>query len=141
MDERYDELLALPRFTAGLISAFSMLALVLAAVGIFGVTAYGVAQRAREFGIRFALGAQRSHVTGLVLKRAGLLAAVGVVIGAVGARALGRLMASSLFGVTPDDMPTFVVAAVMIAVTTVLACLWPLRRALRVDPSEALRAE
>jgi predicted permease len=141
MDERYDELIALPRFTAGLITAFSMLALILAAVGIFGVTAYGVAQRAREFGIRFALGAQRSHVTGLVLRRAGLLAAVGVVIGGVGARVLGRLMASSLFGVTPDDVPAFVVATVMIAVTTLLACLWPLRRALRVDPSEALRAE
>jgi predicted permease len=141
MDERYDELLALPRFTAGLITAFSMLALILAAVGIFGVTAYGVAQRAREFGIRFALGAQRSHVTGLVLKRAGLLASAGVVIGGVGARGLGQLMASSLFGVTPDDVPTFIVATVMIAVTTVIACLRPLRRALRVDPSEALRAE
>jgi putative ABC transport system permease protein len=141
MDERYDELLALPRFSAGLITAFSILALILAAVGIFGVTAYGVAQRAREFGIRFALGAQRSHVTGLVLKRAGLLAAAGVVIGGVGARGVGQLMASSLFGVTPDDVPTFVVATVMIALATVLACLWPLRRALRVDPSEALRAE
>ena len=141
MEERYDELLALPRFTAGLITAFSMLALILAAVGIFGVTAYGVAQRAREFGIRFALGAQRSHVTGLVLGRAGILAAAGVVIGGAGARGLGELMASSLFGVTPDDVPTFVVAIVMIALTTVLACLWPLRRALRVDPSEALRVE
>jgi predicted permease len=141
MDERYDELLALPRFTAGLITAFSTLALILAAVGIFGVTAYGVAQRAREFGIRFALGAQRSHVTGLVLKRAGMLAAAGLVIGGAGARGLGQLMASSLFGVTPDDVPTFVVAAVLIALTTLLACLWPLRRALRVDPSEALRVE
>ena len=141
MDQRYDELLALPRFTAGLITAFSMLALILAAVGIFGVTAYGVAQRAREFGIRFALGAQRSHVTGLVLKRAGLLAAAGVVIGGAGARGLGQLMASSLFGVTPDDVPTFVVATLTIALTTVLACLWPVRRAVHVDPSEALRAE
>jgi predicted permease len=141
MDQRYDELLALPRFTAGLITAFSMLALILAAVGIFGVTAYGVAQRAREFGIRFALGAQRSHVTGLVLKRAGLLAAAGVVIGGAGARGLGQLMASSLFGVTPDDVPTFVAATLTIALTTVLACLWPVRRALHVDPSEALRAE
>ena len=93
------EVLALPRFTAGLVSAFSTLALVLAGVGIFGVTAYAVGQRTREFGIRMALGAPRSHVCGLVLGRVGRLTAAGVVLGVALALALGRLMSGMLFGV------------------------------------------
>ena len=82
VDARYDQALALPRFTAGLVGAFSVLALLLAGVGIFGVTGYAVAQRTREFGIRFALGAQRGHIGALVLRRVGLLAGIGLGLGA-----------------------------------------------------------
>jgi predicted permease len=141
VDARYEEALALPRFTAGLVSAFSTLALVLAGVGIFGVTGYAVAQRTREFGIRFALGAQRVHVGALVLRRVGLLAAIGVAIGTALGLGLGSLMSGILFGVAPDDPLT--IAAVMgaIGLTAMLASLAPLRHAVLVNPVEILRAE
>ena len=141
MEGRYDHAIALPRFTAGLISAFSTLALVLAGVGIFGVTAYSVNQRSREFGIRFSLGAQRSHVAGLVLGRVGRLTLMGSAVGALAAFWVAELMTSILFGVEPMDPPTLALATAVIALTAVLASLGPLTRALRVNPVEALRAE
>jgi ABC-type antimicrobial peptide transport system permease subunit len=141
MERRYDQTLALPRFTAGLIGAFSTLALVLAGVGIFGVTAYSVSQRTREFGIRFSLGAQRSHVAGLVLGRVGRLALIGAALGGAAAFALAELMTSVLFGVEPTDPVTLITAAAVIGVTAIIASLVPLTRALRVNPVEALRAE
>jgi predicted permease len=141
VDARYDAALALPRFTAGLVSAFSTLALVLAGVGIFGVTGYAVAQRTREFGIRFALGAQRVHVGALVVGRVGLLAAIGVALGTALGLGLGSLMSGILFGVAPDDPLT--IAAVMgaIGLTAMLASLAPLRHAVLVNPAEILRSE
>lgn len=141
MEGRYDETLALPRFTAGLIGAFSTLALVLAGVGIFGVTAYSVSQRSREFGIRFSLGAPRSHVAGLVLGRVGRIALIGAALGGIAAFALAELMASVLFGVEPTDPVTLVTAAAVIGLTAIIASLVPLTRALRVNPVEALRTE
>jgi putative ABC transport system permease protein len=141
MERRYAGTLALPRFTAGLVGTFSALALVLAGVGIFGVTAYSVAQRSREFGIRFALGAQRSHVVTLVLGRVGRLALLGGAIGGVAAYELAQLMGSLLFGVEPTDAPTLVAAAIVVAGTALAASLVPLARALRVNPADALRAE
>ncbi len=141
MDARYDGALALPRFTAGLVSAFSTLALVLAGVGIFGVTAYAVAQRSREFGIRFALGAQRSHVGRLVLGRVGMLTAIGLGIGALVGPELASLMSGILFGVEPADSTTMIAVIGTIGLTAMLASLAPLRHALRVSPAEALRAE
>ncbi len=141
MDARYDGALALPRFTAGLVSAFSTLALVLAGVGIFGVTVYAVAQRSREFGIRFALGAQRSHVGRLVLGRVGMLTAIGLGIGALVGPELASLMSGILFGVEPADSTTMIAVIGTIGLTAMLASLAPLRHALRVSPAEALRAE
>lgn len=141
MEQRYAGALALPRFTAGLVGAFALLALVLAAVGIFGVTAYAVSQRTREFGIRFAIGAPRSHVAGLVLGRVGRLAAIGGAIGGFAAYQLAQLMTGWLVGVEPADFPTLVIAAVVISATALVASLVPLARALRVDPIAALRAE
>jgi predicted permease len=139
--DRYADVLALPRFTAGLVSAFSTLALVLAAVGIFGVTGYAVGQRTREFGIRRALGAPHSHVCRLVLGRVGRLTALGVVLGIGLAVALGRLMSSLLFGVEPSDVPTMGAAVLIVTATALVASLAPLRHALQVNPAETLRAE
>ncbi len=141
LERRYADALALPRFTAGLISAFSALALVLAGVGIFGVTAYSVGQRSREFGIRFSLGAQRSHIAGLVLKRVSWLAFLGIAIGVSAAFGVAQLLTSLLFGVAPTDIPTLAITAGAIGLTVCVASLVPLIRALRVDPVEALRAE
>jgi putative ABC transport system permease protein len=141
VDARYSQALALPRFTAGLVSAFSTLALMLAGVGIFGVTAYAVAQRTREFGIRFALGAQRRHVGALVLGRVGLLAGIGLALGAAGGLGLGSLMSGILFGVQPDDRLTMMAVMGAIGLTAMLASLAPLRHALLVSPAEILRAE
>lgn len=138
---RYDAALALPRFTAGLVSAFSTLALLLAGVGIFGVTGYAVAQRTREFGIRLALGAQRAHVAALVLARVAAIAAVGLGIGTALGLGLGSLMSGLLFGIAPGDPWT--IAAVMgaIGLTAMLASLAPLRHAVRVNPAQTLRSE
>jgi predicted permease len=138
---RYDSAIALPRFTAALVGAFSTVALLLAGVGIFGVTAYGVAQRTREFGIRFALGAQRSHVGGLVLGRVIVLAGLGLVIGTLAGLGLGSLTSSILFGVAPSDPLTMAAAIGSIGVTAIVASLAPLRRAVLVSPAETLRAE
>ena len=138
---RYDAALALPRFTMGLVSAFSTLALLLAGVGIFGVTGYAVAQRTREFGIRLALGAQRTHVGALVLGRVAVLAGVGLGIGTAIGLGLGSLMSGILFGVEPGDPLT--IAAVMgaIGLTATLASVAPLRHAVQVNPAQTLRSE
>ena len=141
VETRYDEALALPRFTAGLVSAFSTLALVLAGVGIFGVTAYAVSQRTREFGIRLALGAQRTHVGAIVLRRVGVLAVLGIAIGSALGFGLGSLMSGLLFGVTPDDPATFWAALVTIGLTALAATVAPLYQAVRVSPAIILKAE
>ncbi|MEP6916920.1 MAG: ADOP family duplicated permease, partial [Acidobacteriota bacterium] len=138
---RYDAALALPRFTAGLVGAFSTLALVLAGVGIFGVTGYAVAQRTREFGIRFALGAQRTHVGVLVLARVGVLTGLGLALGTALGLSLASLMSGVLFGVAPDDPLTIATVMAAVGVTAMVASLAPLRRAVRVSPAETLRAE
>jgi predicted permease len=141
VDARYDQALALPRFTAGLVSGFSTLALVLAGVGIFGVTGYAVGQRTREFSIRFALGAQRAHVVRLVLGRVALLAGIGLALGTALGLGLGSLMSGILFGVEPADPPTMWAAIGAIGLTAILASIAPLRHAVRVNPAEILRAE
>jgi predicted permease len=138
---RYDAALALPRFTAGLVSAFSTLALLLAGVGIFGVTGYAVAQRTREFGIRLALGAQRAHVGALVLARVAVLAGVGLGIGTAAGLGLGSLMSGLLFGIEPGDPWTIAVVMGAIGLTAMLASLAPLRHAVRVSPAQTLRSE
>jgi ABC-type antimicrobial peptide transport system permease subunit len=141
VDARYDATLALPRFTAGLVSGFSLLALLLAGVGVFGVTGYAVRQRTREFGIRLALGAPFRHVVALVLGRVGRLAAIGLVLGGALAFGLGSLLSGLLFEIENTDLPSALGAVAAIAVMAVAAGIVPLRHAAGVRPAEILRAE
>jgi len=122
-----------------LMSAFAGVAMLLAMLGIYGVTSYYVTQRTHEIGVRMALGAQIEDVLKLVLKRAMLLAAIGVGIGIAGAVAVTRYMTTLLFGVKPVDAMTFVAVAVVLALVVLVACLVPARKAARIDPLEALR--
>jgi ABC-type antimicrobial peptide transport system permease subunit len=129
------------RLPMQLMAAFALLALVLAAVGVYGVMAYSVAARTREIGVRVALGAQPKSVFGMVVRQGMNTAAIGLTLGLLGAAALGQVLTSLLYGVKPTDTLTFVgVAGVLLAVV-LAACLVPARRALRVDPLEALRSE
>jgi len=127
------------RFSMFVLAAFAALALALAAVGIYGVMSYVVAQRTHEIGIRIALGARVQNIFRLVMGNALWLAIVGILLGAVGAFALTRLMKSLLFGVAPTDLPTFIVVCVGLAVVALLASYLPARKATKVDPLVALR--
>jgi predicted permease len=124
-----------------LFGAFAGLALVLAAVGIYGVISYSVAQRTREIGVRMALGASPATVRGLVVRESMTLCAVGMAMGVAGALALGRVVQSLLFGVAPHDPATYAIVLAVIAATVAAACWLPAVRASTVDPTVALRAE
>ena len=113
--------------------------MLLAMLGIYGVTSYYVTQRTHEIGIRMALGAQIGDVLKLVLRRAMVFAAIGIGIGIAGAFALTRYMTTLLFGVKPIDIITFVAVAMALAIVVLVACLIPARRAAKIDPLEALR--
>jgi predicted permease len=128
-------------FQARLISTFSILALFLAAIGIYGVLAYAVTERTREIGIRMALGAKKSDVTFMLLKRTLLLVMAGVALGGTGALVLTRVLAKFLFEVKPTDPATFLCVAAILALTGMIAGLLPAQRATRVDPVVALRWE
>jgi putative ABC transport system permease protein len=129
-----------PRFLAQLLGLFAGLALLLAAVGTYGVVSSSVAERRREIGIRMALGADRSDVLAGVLKEGLFLAGIGVALGLSGALALTRLIAALLFGVQPTDVPTVAGVAAMMIVVAAVACLLPAWRASRLDPGAVLRA-
>lgn len=141
MNEVVAAALATPRLTGFLLGAFAAIALALAAVGIYGVLAYLVSQRTQEIGIRLAIGADRWQVLGLVLRHGLSLAAVGIVIGLIGALALTRLMRSLLYEVRPNDPITFVVVAAALLLIALMASLLPARRATKVSPTIALRAQ
>jgi putative ABC transport system permease protein len=132
---------ARPRFSMFLFGVFSAVALLLAAIGIYGVMACSVAQRTNEIGIRMALGAQRRDVLRLIFVQGGRLIAIGLAGGLVGALLLTRFIASMLFAVSAHDPLTFTAIAVLLAAIATLACLLPARRATRVNPIEALRTE
>ena len=129
------------RFNMSLLSLFALLALILAAVGIYGVMSYAVTQRTQEIGIRMALGAQTIDVLKLIIRNGMMLIIVGVAIGLTGAFALTRLMASLLFGVTPTDGFTIGAVSLVLIVVALLACFIPARKATKVDPLVALRYE
>ncbi|HEX3144200.1 MAG TPA: ABC transporter permease [Pyrinomonadaceae bacterium] len=129
------------RFNMLLLTLFAGLALVLAAVGVYGVMSYAVTQRTHEIGIRMALGAQVGNVMRLVMKGGLVIAAVGVAIGLAGAFALTRLMSSLLFDVAPTDKATFAGVSLALLLIALAACYIPARRATRVDPLQALRYE
>jgi putative ABC transport system permease protein len=141
MDEVAAEATSQPRFRAELVGLFAVLALVLAAVGIFGVLAFSVGQRAREFGIRVALGAQSRAVLRLVLGGALKMTGAGVAIGLAAAALLTRLLGALLFNVQPTDPITFISTAVVLGTAALLACALPAWRATRVDPAVTLRNE
>jgi putative ABC transport system permease protein len=141
MDQRLATALSETRFRTFLIAIFATLALVLACLGIYGVISYSVAQRTHEIGVRMALGAQTRDVVSMVVKQAVVLALTGVALGLTAAFFLSGVMTKLLFGVTPRDLPTFTLTALILAATALAASYLPARRAARVDPLIALRHE
>ena len=129
------------RFSMLLLTVFAVAALALASLGIYGLLSYAVAQRSREIGVRIALGAQSSDVPKLVIGQGMKLAFIGVAIGLVASLALTRTMKTLLFGVSATDPLTFAAIALLLTLVALLACFVPARRATKVDPLAALRAE
>ncbi len=141
MPERLRASLAVERLLAWLLGAFAALAVFLAAAGLYAVVSYMTTMRAREFGVRLALGATARHLRGLVLGQTLWLVGSGLVAGLVLSAALSRGLGSVLFGVSAADLPTYLVVAIALLVIGLGAALWPARRAANVDPSVALRTE
>lgn len=141
LEETLSRSVAQPRFNTLLLAIFAGVALLLTAIGLYGVMAYSVTQRTQEIGIRLALGAQSRNVLGLIIRQGMALALVGVGIGLIGAVALTRVMTSFLFGVGATDPRTFASVASLLIGVALLACYLPARRASKVDPMVALRYE
>jgi predicted permease len=141
MDDVLERAQARPRFLTRLLSLFSMVALAIATVGIYGVVSFSVARRTKEFGLRMVLGAQGSDVLGLVMKQGAGMVLIGLAAGLLTAFGLTRLMASLLFGVAPTDAATFASVTALLGGVALAACYIPARRATRVDPMQTLRYE
>jgi predicted permease len=141
MQERLHDSLARQRFASAMLGAFAAFALLLAAVGVYGVMSYLVTQGTHDIGVRVALGASRGNILGLVVRQGLMLAVVGIVTGLIGAAALTRLMSSLLFGVSATDAVTFGLVAALLAAVVCAATVMPARRATGVDPMVALRDE
>jgi putative ABC transport system permease protein len=141
MDQLLEEALLGDRFIAALFGSFAGVALLLAAIGIYGVMAFGVAQRTHEIGLRIALGAGKQQVLGLILREGLVLAGAGLGVGLLGAYFLGSSMRSTLYGVGAIDFGAFGSVAVVLLTSALLACYLPARRATKIDPIVALRYE
>jgi predicted permease len=141
VDAQLDDQTAERRFRTSLIGIFSLVALILSAIGIYGLMHYFVAQRAGEIGVRMALGARTTHVLFMVLRQGMTLAIAGIGVGIAGALGLTRLLSSLLFGIAPTDLLTFAVSPAILLLVAALACWIPARRAARIDPAMALRQE
>ena len=141
MEENIDDSLASQRLTMTLLGVFAGLALILASIGLYGVMALIVTQRTREMGIRFALGASRGDVLRLVLGQGAVLVGIGLTAGLLGALVASRALRSVLYNVAPLDPAALISALLTLSLVALIACFLPARRASRVDPIEALRAE
>jgi putative ABC transport system permease protein len=141
IDQRLYDSMARRRFSMFLLTVFAVVALILAAIGIYGVMAYSVSHRTREIGIRVALGARPRDVLSLVIRQGIILTLTGALAGLIVALGLTRVMSSLLFGVGAMDPLTFVGVAALLITVALLACLIPARRATKVDPIVALRYE
>jgi predicted permease len=136
-----DSSMTRPRFSMLLVSAFGLLAVILASIGMYGLVSYSVTQRTREIGIRMALGAERRSVFRMVLGQGARLAGLGIAIGLAAAFPATQLLASQLYGVDAADPATFGAVAMLLLVIALLACYIPARQAMQVEPTEALRHE
>ena len=139
MDELVERSLESRRLMAQMVGGFAVVALVLASVGIYGLLAFMVGQRAREIGVRVALGASRADVLKLIVSKGVILAGIGIVTGVLGAASAASAMGSVLYGVRPHDPVVFVSVPALLFVVAILASYFPARRATRVDPNIALR--
>jgi putative ABC transport system permease protein len=140
-DQVVAEAMARQDFNMTLLTVFAGIALLLAAIGIYGMLSYSVQQRTQEIGIRIALGARRADVLGMVLRQGMQMAGLGIVIGIAGAFALTRLLSALLYGVKATDPSTFIAVSLVLALTALVACWLPALKATRVDPLHALRYE
>jgi putative ABC transport system permease protein len=141
MDRLVKSEFAEPKFQVLLLGSFGAFGLILAMIGIYGVISYGVTQRTHEIGIRMALGAHPANVLRMVVREGMVLAGAGIVLGICGALALGRVLQSLLFEIKPTDPATFAGVAILLTIVALAACWIPARRAMRVEPMEALRYE
>jgi len=140
LEDARRDVIASPRLTTALLTAFAVLALVIAAAGLGGVIAYSVSQRTQEFGIRMALGAERQAILALVVRQGVRLALVGVLLGALTARATAHSLAGLLYGVQVTDLVTYLGVAAVFIVVALIACIVPARRATSIDPAATIRA-
>jgi ABC-type antimicrobial peptide transport system permease subunit len=135
------ESVARPLFRSTLLVSFAGLAVLLAVVGIYGVVGFNVEQRTHEISVRMALGAERASVVGLILRQESVPVAIGVAVGLAGAIAVGRVMRELLFNVAPADPVTLITMPVLLGAVALVACMIPARRAVNVEPANALRAD
>jgi putative ABC transport system permease protein len=141
MDDLIAKSVSSRKFTMLLLTSFAGIAVVLAAIGLFGVMSYSVVQRAREIGVRMALGARRIDIFKLIVREGMVLTAIGLGLGVVAAIAVTRLISGLLFGISATDFSTFAVLSGLLALVAFVACWWPAHRASQVDPIITLRAE
>ena len=139
MDEHLERALAKPKFFSTLVSAFGVLAVTLALIGIYAMMAWSVSERRQEFAIRLALGARSPVLVRMVLWKAMILAGIGITAGLACARAATGVLAGLLYGVQPTDPAAFAITGALVAVVALAACYVPMRRAIRVDPVSLLR--